>query len=82
MALQNNFNATGQGHGSQKQQQHRGEGTGQLECWTCGKKHLKRYCLQHQGGMPKIYNAQEVQTVWDVGQSIPHIYAAKNNKQE
>lgn len=42
MALQKNFNVAIQGHGSE--QQHRGEGTGRLECWTCGEQHLRRYC--------------------------------------
>ena len=40
VAPQKRFNAARQGHGSQ--QQHRGEGTGWLECLTCIKEHLKR----------------------------------------
>jgi len=37
---------------------------------------------QHQGGRPKIYSVQEAQTIGDVGQSIPHIYATMENEQE
>ena len=40
-----------------------------------------RDCPQNQGGRPQIYSAQEAQNVGDVGQSIPHIYAALDNKQ-
>ena len=65
MALQKKFNIARQGHGSQ-QQEHRGEGTSRLDCWTCGEEHLRRYCPQHHGGRPKIYNAQEAQLVRDV----------------
>jgi len=58
MAPQIFLNAGRQGHGSQ-QQQHRDEGIGQLVYWTCGEEHLiRRDCLQHQGGRPKIYSAQ------------------------
>ena len=80
MALQKKFNAARQGHGSQ-QQQHRGEGTGRLECWTSGEEHLRRDFCQNQGSRPKIYNAQEGQIVGDVGQSIPHIYVSVDNIQ-
>jgi len=47
---QNQFNAARQGHGSQ--QQHKGEGIGWLECWTCGKEQLKRDFPQNQSGRP------------------------------
>lgn len=73
------FNVARQVHGSQ--QQNIGDGIGQLECCTCGKEHLKRDCLQNQGVRPHIYSAQEAQKVGDIGQSIPWIYAALDNKQ-
>ena len=79
MAQKNKFNAGRQGHESQ--QQHRGVGTGRLECWTCGKEHLKRDCPQNQGVRHQIYSAQEVQTIGDVGQSIPCIYETVDNRQ-
>ena len=41
-----------------------------------------RDCLHHQGGRPKMFSAQEVHTVGDVGQRIPHIYASVDNIQE
>lgn len=78
MALKKNFNASRQGHGSQ--QKHRGDGIGQLECWTCSKEHLKRYFPWNQGGRPLIYSAQEVQTIWDVGHSVPRFYAKMDNR--
>ena len=55
VALQKKFNAARQGHESQ--QQHRGVGTGRLECWTCGKEHFKRDCPYNHGGRPQIYSA-------------------------
>jgi len=79
VAPQKNFNAAKQGHASQ--QQHRGDGTGWLECWTCDKEHPKRDCPHNQGGRPQIYSAQEVQVVGDVGQSISCIYATLDNRQ-
>ena len=36
---------------------------------------------QNQGVMPQIYSAQEAQTIGEVGQSIPRIYAALDNIQ-
>ena len=67
--------------------QHRGDGTGQLECSTCSKEHLKGYqehfkgyCRQTQGGRPQIYSAQEAQTVGDFGQSVSRIYVALDNR--
>eukprot|EP00253_Pinus_taeda_P006366 PITA_06366 len=82
VAPQKRFNAARQGYGPQQQRkQHRGEDTGQLECWTCGEEHLRRDCLSYQGGRPKMYSAQEAQTVGNVGQSIPRIYGAVDNGQ-
>jgi len=52
-----------------------------LEFWTCGEEQLIIDFPQHQGGRPKIYSAQEAQTVGDVGQSIPCIYVAVENRQ-
>jgi len=78
VAPQKRLNAARQGYGPQQQQKHRGEGTGRLECWTCGEEHLRRDCSQHQGGRPKIY-AQEAQNIGDVGQSIPSIYVVVDN---
>eukprot|EP00253_Pinus_taeda_P023658 PITA_23658 len=57
VAPQKKLNVTRQGHGSH--QQHRGDGSGWLECWTCGKEHLKRDCPPNQGGKPQIYSAHE-----------------------
>ena len=71
------FNVARQGYGSQ--QKPKGDDTGWLECWTCGKEHLKRDCPQNQGGRIEIYNAQEAQTVEDVGNSIPRIYTTLDN---
>jgi len=79
VAPQNKFNVARHGHGSQ--QQHRVDGTGLLECWTCRKRHLKRNCPHNQCGRPQIYSAQEAKIVGYVGQTIPHIYAALDNRQ-
>jgi len=53
-----------------------------LECWTFGKEHIQRDCLENQGGRPHIYIAQEVQNARDVGQRIPCIYAVLDNRKE
>ena len=73
------FNVARQGHGSL--QKNRGDGTERLECWICGKEHLKKYCLQYHSGRPQVYNAQEAQNVRDVGCNIPCIYATLDNRQ-
>ena len=65
VAPQNKFNTSRQGHGTQ--QQHEGNDTRLLGCWTCGEEHLKRYCPHNHGGRPMIYSAQETQTNGDVG---------------
>ena len=52
-----------------------------LQCWICVKEDLKIDCSQYQGGRPHIYSAKEVQTVGDVRQSIPWIYATLDNMQ-
>lgn len=80
VAPKKRFNVARQGH--EWQQQHRCVGTIRLECWTCGKEKLKRYFPLNLGGRPQRYGAQDAQTVGDVGQSIPHIYAAVENKEE
>ena len=36
------------------EQQNRGDGRRKLQCWTCGKEHLKKYFPQNQGGRPQI----------------------------
>ena len=61
VAPQKKFNVARQGHGSQ--QQHRGDSTRWLECWTCDKEQLKRDCPNNQGCLPQIYSALEVQTI-------------------
>lgn len=50
-----------------------------LQFWSCGVENNKRYCLQHHGCRPQIYNAQEAKTVGDVGKMIPRIYVALDN---
>ena len=78
-----NFNAIKNGHGSQLgEQQNRGDGRRQLQCWICGKEHLQKDFSLYQGGIPQIYSAKEAQIVVDVGQSIPQIYATLDNIQE
>jgi len=79
VAPQKKFNAARQGHGSQ--QEHKGDGTRWLECWTYHKEHLNINYPQNKGGRPKIYIAQEAYTIGDVGQSVPRIYATLDNKQ-
>lgn len=70
------------GHGSRPgEQQDKGSDREPLQCWICVKDHRKNDCPLYQGGISQIYSAQEVQTVGDVGQSIPWIYAAFDNKQ-
>ena len=53
-----------------------------MRCWTCGGDHHKRYCPQYQGVRPQIYSVHEALIIGDVGQRVPHIYAALDNKQE
>lgn len=75
------FNVVEKGEGSQPvEQQNIGDGRGPLQCWICGKYHYNKGCQLYQGGRPHIYNAQEAQTIGDVGHSIPWIYAAMDNK--
>jgi len=76
------FNVVGQGHGSQPGgKKKKCEGKGQLQCWICGKEHFRKDFTSHHGGSPEIYNDQEVQTIGDVGQSIPWMYATLDNRQ-
>lgn len=60
--------------------QNKGDDRKPVQCWTCGKHHRQRYFPQHQGGRLQIYNAQEAQTVGDVEQSVPMIYATLDNR--
>ena len=42
------FKVVRQGHGSQPGGQHNGgDGIGWLQCWTCGKEHLRKDCPQN-----------------------------------
>ena len=52
-----------------------------MECWKCGEKHLRRHRTQNQGDSPKLYSAQEAETLGDVGPSIPCVYAVVDSKQ-
>ena len=70
------YNASDRGHGHQSKEQNKEP----VWCWTCGGDHHRRYFPHHQGGMPHIYSAEDAQTIGDVGQSIPHIYVALDNK--
>ena len=55
---------------------------GRLESQTCGEYYLKRDCPHNQEGSTKMYKAQEAQNIADVGQIIPRIYAAVENKKD
>jgi len=52
-----------------------------LQCWICGKYNHKKDFPLYQGGSPQIYSTQEVQTIRDVGHSIPRIYVVADNMQ-
>jgi len=51
--------------------------------WSVGhavRSTLRDIVHQNHGGKPHIYSAQEVHTIGDVGQSIPRIYVAVDNR--
>jgi hypothetical protein len=53
-----------------------------IKCWGCEGDHLYRD-FPHKGeNMRIVHNIQEVDTVEDIGKSMPRIYAALDNKQE
>lgn len=75
------FKASDKGQGFRSGEQNKETGWKPIKCCTCGKYHRMRDCLQNQGGKPYIYSAQEAQTIGDVRESDPCIYAALDNKQ-
>ena len=75
-------NATEKRHGSQSvEKQNKGSGREPSKCQTCCGDHCKKDCPMYQVGRPQIYSSQESQTIGDVSQSIPWIYAAVDNRQ-
>ena len=78
----NNLNAFDIGQGFQSEDQNKGDGRRQLQCWICGKQHLKKDFLSYEGGRDQIYSSQDMQTFGDiVGKCIPQIYATVDNRQ-
>jgi hypothetical protein len=52
-----------------------------LKCWGCREEHLLRDFPHRQQNSRRVYNIQEATTINDVARSMPHIYAAMDNKQ-
>jgi hypothetical protein len=51
-----------------------------IQCWGCGGDHVLRD-FPHRGENVKTsYNVQQVETMEDMGISVPRIYAALDNK--
>jgi len=70
------------GHGSQHEEyQNKVNGIKTFRCLSYSGDHCRRDFPSHQSGRPHIYSSQEAQTVGDVGQSIPWIYAAADKRQ-
>jgi hypothetical protein len=53
-----------------------------IQCSGCGGDHVLRY-FPHRGEKVKTcYNVHQVETVEDMGRSVPRIYASMDNKQD
>jgi predicted aspartyl protease len=52
-----------------------------IKCWGCEGDHMYKYCPHKGDRMRTVHNIQEVDTVEDMGRSMPRIYAALDNRQ-
>jgi hypothetical protein len=52
-----------------------------IQCWGCKGDHMYRNCPHISERVNIVHSAQQVETVEDMGRSVPKIYAALDNKQ-
>jgi hypothetical protein len=52
-----------------------------MQCWGCKGDHKYRDCLDKSDKVRVVHNFQQAETVEDMGNRIPRIYVALDNKQ-
>ena len=53
-----------------------------IQCWGCQGDHKYKDCPHKNGKVRVVHNVQQVETMEDMGNRIPRIYAALDNKQD
>ena len=51
-----------------------------MECWGCKGNHRYRYCPHVNDKVRVVHNVQQAETLEDMGNKMPRIYAALDNK--
>jgi hypothetical protein len=51
-----------------------------IQCWGCQGNHKYKYCPHKNGKVRVVHNVQQAKTMEDMGNRMPRIYAALDNK--